>query len=112
MEKYNLVEFSINFAPQAITSHFHIYLDTEDYYHVEFKRLESKYSANLLYLQKFSNIPNLIMMTALTSTNEEAAKLHMQLQDEEFERLEHNIFFNGYFFETWRDKLYIEKLTN
>jgi DNA-binding Lrp family transcriptional regulator len=110
MKKYNLVEFSINFAPQAITSNFHIYLQNEKDYYTEYNRIERKYKDNILYLQQFSNIPNLIMMTALTSTNRESAKIHNQLQNEGFDRLEHNIFFNGYFFETWRDELYRKKL--
>jgi len=110
MEEYDLVEFSINFAPQMITSNFHIYLERNKDYHREYKRIEAKYDEFILYLQQFSNLPNLIMMTALTNTNQESAELHQQLQQEGFQTLEHHIFYNGYFFETWRDRLYNKML--
>ena len=103
MIEYDLVEFSINFAPQILTSQFHIYLERESDYNEEFKRIEKKYENNILYLQQYSNVPNLIMMTALTKTNNEAAELYRQLQNEGFKELLHDIFYNGFFFETWRD---------
>jgi DNA-binding Lrp family transcriptional regulator len=110
MIDYNLIDFSINFAPQMTTSNFHIYLSKKGDYNKKYKRIESKYSDYILYLQQFSNIPNFIMMTALTNTNQEAAKLHNSLQREGFEWLEHNILYNGYFFGTWRDELYRKTL--
>ncbi|MBD3195508.1 MAG: AsnC family transcriptional regulator [Candidatus Lokiarchaeota archaeon] len=110
MEMYNLVDFSINFAPQMLTSQFHISLNPDKDYFKEFQRLNKTYTDNILYLQQFSNIPNLIMMTALTKTNQESANLHNNLQKEGFKDLLHHIFYNGYFFETWRDLLYREKL--
>ncbi|TFF97993.1 MAG: AsnC family transcriptional regulator [Promethearchaeota archaeon] len=112
MMEYDLVEFSINFAPQMITSNFHIYLMRDKDYYTEYKRLEIKYADYILYLQQFSNLPNLIMMTSLTETNQESADLHRCLQQEDFEMLEHHIFYNGYFFETWRDKLYNKMINN
>ncbi len=99
----DLVDFSINFAPQTLTSQFHIYLKRELDYNEEFKRIDSKYKNNILYLQQYSNIPPLIMMTALTKNNKEAADLYAQLQDEGFKELLHDIIYNGFFFKTWRD---------
>ncbi|MBY9005270.1 MAG: winged helix-turn-helix transcriptional regulator [Candidatus Lokiarchaeota archaeon] len=103
MIEYDLVDFSINFAPQILTSQFHIYLERESDYNEELKRIEKKYENNILYLQQYSNIPNLIMMTALTKTNNEAAELYRQLQNEGFKELSHDIFYKGFFFKTWRD---------
>ncbi|MBY9006981.1 MAG: winged helix-turn-helix transcriptional regulator [Candidatus Lokiarchaeota archaeon] len=103
MIEYDLVEFSINFAPQTQTSQFHIYLHRESDYNQEFKRLEEKYRNNILYIQQYSNVPNLIMMTALTRTNDEAANLYAKLQKEGFKEILHNLFINGFFFSTWRE---------
>jgi Lrp/AsnC family leucine-responsive transcriptional regulator len=109
MKEYNLVEFSINFAPQTegtIVSQFHVYLDKEIDYEDEYERINKKYQDNILYLQRFTNIPNLLMITALTKSNKEAANLYSSLQNENFEIIEYHIIYNGFFFETWRDKLY------
>ena len=115
MMEYNLVEFSINFAPQTegtIVSQFHVYLDKKIDYDDEYERINEKYKDNILYLQRFTNIPNLLMITTLTKSNKEAANLYSRLQEENFEIVEYHIIYNGFFFETWRDKLYQEILHN
>ncbi len=101
----DLVEFSINFAPQTHTSQFHIYLKRDLDYYKELKRIEKKYEKNILYLQQYNNIPNLIMMTALTNSNDEASNLYLNLQKEDFEEILHDVFYNGFFFNTWRESL-------
>jgi Lrp/AsnC family leucine-responsive transcriptional regulator len=113
MREYNLVEFSINFAPQnegTIVSQFHIYLDKNSDHDNEINNIKEQYNDNLLYLQRFTNIPNLLMLTALSKSNKEAADLYSRLQAESHENVEHHIIYNGFFFETWRDKLFQEKL--
>jgi DNA-binding Lrp family transcriptional regulator len=115
MREYNLVDFSINFAPQTegtIVSQFHVYLDQKKDYEKEYKRIDEKYKEYLLYLQRFTNIPNLLMITALTKSNIEAANLYSTLQEENHKKVEHNIIYNGFFFETWRDQLYQTMLAN
>jgi hypothetical protein len=115
MIDYNLVDFSINFAPQTegtIVSQFHIYLDENKDYDYEFKRIDEKYKENILYLQRFTNIPSLVMVTALTRSNMETANLYSSLQEENFETVEYHIIYNGFFFETWRDKLYKSMLSD
>ncbi|TXT64185.1 MAG: hypothetical protein BAJALOKI1v1_600019 [Promethearchaeota archaeon] len=109
MMEYHLVEFSINFAPRTegiIVSSFHIYLPPKDDFSIQYQKINQKYSDNILYLQIFSNIPNLIIITALTSSNEETANLYSRLQEEHFKKVEHHIMYYGHFFETWRDILY------
>lgn len=115
MMEYNLVEFSINFAPQTegtIVSQFHVYLNKNIDYDNEYKRINEQYKDYLLYLQRFTNISNLLMITALTKSNMEAANLYSNLQEENHEKVEYHIIYNGFFFETWRDKLYREILSD
>ena len=42
-------------------------------------------------------------MTALTKTNKDAAGLYKKIQNEGFKEILHDIIYNGFFFETWRD---------
>jgi DNA-binding Lrp family transcriptional regulator len=114
MHDYKLVEFSINFAPQTegvITSQFHLHLSEGSDFQKYFQLIINNYSKNILYLQRFNNIPNLLMLTSLTKSNLETSKLHNKLLNEDFKKIEHRILFNGHFFETWRDKLYKQKLS-
>ncbi|MHA2288571.1 MAG: AsnC family transcriptional regulator [Promethearchaeota archaeon] len=115
MMEYNLVEFSINFAPQTegtIVCQFHAYLNQKKDYNSEYKRIEEKYYDYILYLQRFTNISNLLMITALTKSNREAATLYSKFQEEDYEKVEYNIIYNGFFFDTWRDLLYREILSS
>jgi len=109
MIEYNLVDFSINFAPQAegiIVSQFHLYLKDGIDYNSAFERINKDYVENILYLQQFNNVPNLLMVTALTKSNKETADLYDRFQNEPLKNLEYHIIYNGFFFETWREKLY------
>ena len=103
--KNDLVEFSINFIPRTYISQFHIYLKRDLDYHKELKRIEKKYENKILYLQQYNNVPNLIMMTVLTNSNDEASTLYADLQKEGFEEILHDVFYNGFFFSTWRESL-------
>ncbi len=115
MMDYNLAEFSINFAPQTegiIVSQFNVYLKEGTDFNEAYERINKEYQDYILYLQRFTNIPNLLMITALTKSNLEATNLYSRLQEENHEKVDYHIIYNGIFFETWRDKLYQEILSD
>jgi DNA-binding Lrp family transcriptional regulator len=115
MKDLNLVDFSINFAPDSegiIVSQFFIYLNQESNYEAEYQKLNEKYNTNIIYLRKCSNKPNLLLLTVMTKSNRETADLNNKLLGEAFKEVKHRLIFEGYFFENWREKLFRKMLSN
>ncbi len=111
----NLVEFSINFAPQLegmIVSNFQIQINQESDSNFEYDEIIKKYDNYILYIQQFSNQPKKIMLTALVKSNIELSELYSKLQQHNFAEIEQFIIFFGEFSETWRDRLFQQKLND
>lgn len=115
MEENNLVNFSINFAPNGegmIISDFHLFLPIDVDYEEQTEIIAKKYDDQLLYLQRFSNIPNLIIFTAIVKSNAELNEIYLDLMKGNYQRVDQLIIFNGKFFNTWREQLFEENLHN
>lgn len=112
VEEY-LVDFSINFAPHLegmIISNFQIRIAQDKDSNLEFQRIAQKFDNFILYLQQFSNQPKHIMLTAMVRSNTELSELYSELQQQNFAEIEQFIIFQGEFRETWRDRLFQQKL--
>ncbi|WXG43707.1 MAG: AsnC family transcriptional regulator [Promethearchaeati archaeon SRVP18_Atabeyarchaeia-1] len=72
--------------------------------------LTKKYSPNVLFCFGFSNLPNLLIPFVWTNSMKELQEISKSIQGEEgFERIVPHVLYTGYIFDTWRDKLAIEK---
>jgi DNA-binding Lrp family transcriptional regulator len=111
----NLVDFSIDFVPASegiIVSLFFVYLNQDSDFEAEYQKINDNYSTNIIYLRKCSNKPNLLLLTVMTKSNQETAKLNNKLMSEGFENVKHRMIFDGRFYENWREKLYRKILSN
>lgn len=72
-----------------------------------------KYSPNTLFFWSFANIPNVLTFTLWTNSMNELQNLREKLENEKtVESIVHNILYIGHIFETWRDRLVLEKGVN
>jgi Lrp/AsnC family transcriptional regulator for asnA, asnC and gidA len=72
--------------------------------------LNKEYSPNALFCWTFSNLPNSILFFVWTNSMKELQDISKRIQGEEsFERALPRILYTGYIFDTWRDKLVLEK---
>jgi len=72
--------------------------------------LMSKYVPNMTFLWPFSNLPNFILTMVWTNSMKELQDICQRLQGEEgIERVIPHVLYTGYIFDTWRDKLVVEK---
>lgn len=72
--------------------------------------LTKKYSPNAFFSWSFSNLPNLLLCVVWTSSMKELRDIRRGFQGEEvFESVVPNVLYTGHIFDTWRDKLVLEK---
>jgi len=107
------IELSIEWYPDTsgdMISILHLYMKPSTSRGV-IDQLVEKYSPNTLFYWSFSNLPNLILCVAWTKTMRELQDLCRSFQSEKiFRSVVPNILYNGYLFDTWRDKLVTQVL--
>jgi len=109
----NLIELSLEWYPDKsndIMTIFHIHLgDSVDNSNV-LSLLFDKYSSNVIFPIYFSNLPNHVVCVVWTNTMKKLKEIWEQFEREEtFESIVANILYTGYIFDTWRDKLILER---
>ena len=112
MEK-NLVELSIEWYPDAsndIMSICHLQLTTSADKEKLSISLMEEFAPNLLFCISFSNLPDLLICFLWTNTMKELKGIRERLgKVEGVESTILNVLYTGFIFDTWRDKLVIEK---
>jgi len=72
--------------------------------------LMKKYSPNVLFCFAFSNLPNLLIPCVWTNSMKQLQDISKNIQAEEgFERVVPRVLYVGYNWDTWRDKLVMER---
>jgi DNA-binding Lrp family transcriptional regulator len=108
-----LVELSIEWYPDVsndILTMFHLRLGAMADKRKIINMLLKKYGPNILFFAPFGNLPNLMLSFIWTNTMKELKELRERLQSEEaIESIMSNVLYTGYMFDTWRDKLLLEK---
>jgi DNA-binding Lrp family transcriptional regulator len=72
-------------------------------------RLRTEYSPNMIWFWMFSNLPNLVMGMLWTKGMKELQDTCKRLQIEDFDTVTPNVLCYSLVFDTWRDKLVLEK---
>ncbi len=108
-----LIELSIEWYPDVsndIMTLFHLHLKAYADKSKVGSLLVKKYSPNAFFFWSFSNLPNHLICVVWTRTMKELRDLRKRFESEEvFESIVPNILYTGYIFDTWRDKLVLEK---
>lgn len=113
MIQEGLIELSLEWYPDAsndVMTIFHVQLrSSADKADVQ-ALLTHKYGPSFFNIVSFSNLPNLLLCWVWTNTMKELRDVMERLQKEEaVESFVPNILYTGYIFETWRDRLVMEK---
>ncbi len=112
MIEEGLVELSIEWYPDVsndVVTMFHLQLAPSADKGRVYGVLE-KYRPNVLFSVAFSNLPNLMLSFVWTNTMKELKDLQKRIQDEAvFESVMPNVLYTGYMFDTWRDKILLER---
>ncbi len=112
MIKYHLVEFSLEWYPDAsndIITIFHTRLKPSAEKNVA-GHLFKEYAPNVIVCWPFSNLPNEMLVITWTDSVKKLRELEGKLEaDQSLESVTPNILYSGYVFDTWRDKLLTEK---
>ena len=107
------IDLSIEWYPDAsndIMTMFHLGLKASVDKRKAGALLANKYSPNLIFFWIFGNLPNLLVCLFWTTTMKELQTIRENLQREGiFESINPIILNTGYIFETWRDKIVIER---
>jgi len=113
MIREGLIELSMKWYPDAsndIATLFHLRLKpSADKSKVGFMLVE-KYAPNVLFFWRFSNLPDHLICIVWTSTMKELRDIRESFESEELiQSFVPSILYTGYIFDTWRDKLLLEK---
>ena len=115
MIREGLIELSIQWYPDVsndIMTFFHLYLKASADKSRVGSLLVEKYAPNVLFYWSFSNLPNQLMCPVWTRSMKELRDIQKSFESEElFESTVPNVLYTGYIFDTWRDKLLLEKGT-
>jgi len=113
MIREGLIELSIQWYPDAsndITALFHLRLKPSADKSKVGSTLVKKYAPNVFFFWLFSNLPNHMVCVVWTSTMKGLKDIRESLEGEGFfESVVPNILYTGHIFDTWRDKLLLEK---
>lgn len=109
----NLIELSLEWYPDKsndIMTIFHIHHGASVDNNKVLSLLLNKYSSNIIFPIFFSNLPNHVVYVVWTNTMKELKEIWKHFEREEtFESIVANILYTGYIFDTWRDKLILER---
>jgi Lrp/AsnC family transcriptional regulator for asnA, asnC and gidA len=109
----HLIELSLEWFPDKsndIMTLFQVDLKTQTDKAKGVSLLNREYSPNAFFCWTFSNLPDSILLFVWTNSMKELQLITKRIQGEEsFERVVPRILYTGYIFDTWRDKLVIEK---
>ena len=112
MIKYHLVEFSLEWYPDAsndIITIFHARLKPSPQKNVV-GHLFKEYVPNVIVCWAFSNLPNEMLVITWTDSVKNLRVLESKLEaDQSLESVTPNILYSGYVFDTWRDRLLTER---
>lgn len=113
MIREGLIELSMKWYPDAsndIATVFHLRLKpSADKRKVGYMLVE-KYAPNVLVFWHFSNLPNHLICIVWTNTMKELRDIRESFESEELiQSFVPNILYTGYIFDTWRDKVLLEK---
>ena len=113
MIREGLIELSIKWYPDAsndIMTVFQLRLKSSADRSKVGSMLVKKYAPNVLFFWLFSNLPNHMVCVVWTNTMKELKDIRESFEREEsFESIVPNILYTGRIFDTWRDKLLLEK---
>jgi DNA-binding Lrp family transcriptional regulator len=113
MIREGLAELSIEWYPDAsndIMTLFHLHLKAPEDKSKVGSLLIKKYAPNALFFWSFSNLPNHLICVVWASTMKELKDLRESFENEGvFESIVPNILYTCYIFDTWRDKLVLER---
>ena len=113
MIREGLIELSIRWYPDAsndIGTILHLHLKPSADKSEVASMLAQKYAPNVVFSWLFSNLPNQILCVVWTSTMKELRHIRESFESEElFESIVPNVLYSGHIFDTWRDKLLLEK---
>ena len=108
MIENNLITLSFEWtikAEQNLVTAYHLYLKEDTNIDSTIQYLYEKYSQNINYCLSYSNIPNLITMTAWTKNVQETQRIQEKLQTEGFKDIIPNIFLTMRYYDCWVDQL-------
>ncbi len=113
MIRDGLIELSMEWYPDAsndISALFHLRVRSSADRSKVGSMLVKKYAPNALFFWLFSNLPNQMVCVVWTRTMKELNDIRESFESEEFlESIVPNVLYTGYIFDTWRDKLLLEK---
>ena len=113
MIREGLIELSIKWYPDAsndIATVFHLRLKPSADKRKVGSMLVKKCAPNVLFFWVFSNLPNHLICIVWTNTMKELRDIRESFESEELiQSFVPNILYTGYIFDTWRDKLLLEK---
>ncbi len=110
MQDKKMVDFSIFWAPDSekdIIGNFELYLSEEQNLNEETFQFHKEYP-NIIFLQTFKNITNLIMLTTWFEASRKLQKAYEKFDTSNFKDVILRVIYTGYFFETWRMNIFDE----
>jgi DNA-binding Lrp family transcriptional regulator len=109
----NLVELSLEWFPDKsndILTLMQMDLKAEAEKVEVVSSLNKEYSSNALFCWTFSNLPNSVLLILWTNSMKELQDIAKRIQgDKRFEKVVPRILYTGHIFDTWRDKLVMER---
>jgi len=109
----SLIELSIEWYPDAsndIMTFFHLQLEGDADKGKVAAVLANKYSPHALFTWSFSNLPGFLLSMVWSNTMKDLRDIRSRLQNEPFiESAVPNVLYTGRIFDTWRDKLPLER---
>ena len=108
MMKNKLAEFSLEWLPlykDSFITVFHLFLNEGTNLNSMFQHVAEKYSQNICYLFKYSNLPNFFTLHIWTKTPLDSQKILEELQTEGFKDVIPHLFLTARWFECWVDQL-------
>jgi DNA-binding Lrp family transcriptional regulator len=113
MIREELIELSIEWYPDAsndISALFQLRLKASADRSKVSSLLINEYAPNVIFFWLFSNLPNDMICVVWTRTMKELNDIRESFENEEFfESIVPHILYTGRIFDTWRDKLLLEK---
>jgi len=113
MLREGLVEMTMEWYPDTSNDIFtmlHLQLRAQAEQAKAETMLMQRYRPNFFFSLSFSNLSNMILCWVWTNTMKELKNLLDRLRSEEtIESIVPNVLYTGYIFDTWRDRLLMER---
>lgn len=116
MIEKEILDFTIDFYPDTegdIMNFVHISLNPEADRNMVIGSLYQKYAENILFVQSFSNLPQLLIAVFWVPSFKDFQEIQKEIVKQHgIKSVEFNITFKGVILESWRDRIIDIKIAN